>query len=298
MRRSLAVIVFTLITMIIATTCAPFTPAPVPTPTLASLFSEKVDVGGYKLQILCSGEGAPTVIVDDAYSESAVESGRWLNVKMGIEKTNRICVYDPAGAGSSDLPPDPLRTSQDLVNDLHTLLVNAHVPGPYILVGHNLGGFNARLYASQYPDEVAGLVLVDAFHPDYPSEALAGLPAETPDEPERLRLLRSLLTESEMGSSEAAIDFNPSAEQVRAVSRLGDLPLVVVTRSPAWRVPDLPPDITETLDQIWQDTQVDLARLSSKSTHIIAPESGYSTPLEDPQLVIDAILKVIAEARK
>jgi pimeloyl-ACP methyl ester carboxylesterase len=301
-RRSFSTLVLFLLTLLTVANCAPVTPAPVSTPTLAALFSEKVDVGGYGLQILCSGVGTPTVIVDDSYSGSVLEDGNWLNVRYGIEKTNRICIYDPAGAGVSDLPPARLRTSQDLVKDLHTLLVNAHVPGPYILVGHNLGGFNARLYASQYPDEVAGMVLVDSFHPDYPSQALAALPAESPDEPESLRLLRSLLTKSELGNSEgsnsAAIDFNPSAEQVRATAPRGDLPLVVVTRSPAWRIPDLSPDIMETLDQVWQELQVDLTTLSSNSTHVIAPEPGYNTPFEEPQLVIDAIRKVIAETKK
>lgn len=297
-RRSLLVLVSTMLIMLITSACAPVTPAPVSTPTLATLFSEKVDVGGYGLQILCSGQGTSTVIVDDSYAGSVIDSGSWLNVKYGIENTNRICLYDPAGAGSSDLPPNRLRTSQDLVEDLHTLLVNANVPGPYLFVGHNLGGFNAQLYASQYPDEVVGIVLVDSFHPDYPAQALATLPPESPDEPERLSLLRSLLTESELGNPEASVDFNASAEQVRAVDTLGDLPIVVVTRSPAWRIPDLPAGVAEQLDQVWRDLQVDLTRLSSNSTHVIAPESGYNTPFEEPQLVIDAIRKVIAEAKK
>lgn len=74
------------------------------------------------------------------------------------------------------------RTSQQIVDDLHALLTNAHIEGPYVLVGHSFGGLNVILYASQYPEEVAGVVLVDSVHPDQDARFLAVLPPESPDE--------------------------------------------------------------------------------------------------------------------
>ena len=297
--RPLYPVIFSLAMAVITTACAPATPAPIPTPTLAPLFAEKVDVGGYKLQILCSGQGTPTVIVDADVADPAVERGNWLSVRYGIEKTARICVYDRAGLGSSDAAPTQLRTSQDMVKDLHTLLVNANVPGPYVLVGHLFGGFNVLLYASQYPDEVAGMVLVDSYHPDMWSKTLAVLPPESPGEPDILKEMRISGVFPTSSESPESIDFIASADQVRAASPLGDLPLVVLTHSPAWQFgPDLPPDVEAKIEQVWQDLQIDLANLSSNSTQVITTKAGSYIPLEEPQLVIDAILKVIAEAKK
>lgn len=295
--RPLYPVIFSLVMAVITTACAPATPAPAPTPTLAPLFAEKVDVGGYKLQILCSGQGTPTVIVDAELGDAAVESGNWLSVRYGVEKTTRICVYNRASLGSSDAPPTEPHTSQDVVKDLHTLLVNAHVPGPYIFVGHLFGGFTARLYANEYPDEVVGMILVDAYHPDYMSGTLAVLPPESPDEPESLNAWRGSLTEFITDTPES-IDVMASAEQVRATNGLGDLPLVVITHSPAWRSPSLPADVAERVEQVWQDLQIDLINLSSNSTQVLATKAGAYIPVDEPQLVIDAILKVVDEAKK
>jgi pimeloyl-ACP methyl ester carboxylesterase len=290
-----------LMIVLIITACAPATPALTPTPTLAPLFAEKVDVGGYKLQILCSGQGTLTVIVDAELGDPAVESGNWLSVRYGVEKTTRICVYDRASLGSSDAPPTQPRTSQDMANDLHTLLVNANVPGPYILVGHNLGGYNVRLYSNQYPDEVVGMVLVDAFHPDQVSETLAALPPESPDEPDSLKRTREFLTNQIHNTSNLEnLDYFASADLVRATNGLGDLPLVVLTHRPSWRGGDpyFPMDVAAQIEQVGQNLQIDLAGLSSNSTHVIATKAGPNIPLDEPQLVIDAILQVIDDAKK
>ena len=293
--------------VLIITACAPATPAPAPTPTpvpaTPAPLDEKVDVGGYKLRIICTGQGTPIVIVDAGYAEPAVESGNWLNVRYGVEKTTRICVYDRAGLGWSGVARTQARTSQDMVEDLHTLLVNANVPGPYILVGHLFGGFNVRLYASQYPDEVVGMVLVDSDHPDYEPETLAVLPPESPGEPDILKSMRTYGLYPDPSYNPERLDFIASAAQVRAADPLGDLPLVVLTRSPnpasgCCVDPTLPPDISAKMVQVWQDLQIDLTGLSSNSTHIVATKAGPFIQVEEPQLVIDAILKVIDEAKK
>lgn len=119
-----------------------------------------VDIGGYRLHIHCSGEGKPTVVIDSGLGDFSLG---WSLVQPEVAKFTRVCTYDRAGYGWSDSGPKP-RTSQQVVKELHTLLVNAGVEGPYVLVGHSGGGLNVRLYASQYPGEVVGMVLVDPAH--------------------------------------------------------------------------------------------------------------------------------------
>jgi len=117
-----------------------------------------VDVGGYRMHIFCQGEGSPTVIVDAGNGDFSIS---WNLVQREAAQFSRICTYDRAGYGWSDPHPAP-RTAQQIALELHTLLDKASIEGPYILVGHSLGGLNVRMYASLYPEEVAGMVLVDA----------------------------------------------------------------------------------------------------------------------------------------
>jgi pimeloyl-ACP methyl ester carboxylesterase len=137
-----------------------------------------VDVGGYKLHIYCVGEGSPTVILDAVGGGS---SAQWALVQPEIAATARICAYDRAGFGWSELGPEP-RDAHQQVSELHTLLANTGIAGPYVLVGHSYGGRVTRVYAAQYPDEVVGMVLVDTGQlyqdPRYPPEVQAEYAAE------------------------------------------------------------------------------------------------------------------------
>src|ERR671916_2801122 len=139
---------------------------------------EMVDVGGYSLHVYCTGEGggAPTVVMDSGAGGSVLD---WQLVQPEVVGFARVCTYDRGGAGWSEPGTQP-RTSQQFVEELHTLLGNAGVQGPYVLVGHSLGGTNMQLYASQYPDEVAGMVLVDSALEDLDvlsiTESLQGSP--------------------------------------------------------------------------------------------------------------------------
>ncbi len=120
------------------------------------------DVGGYKMHIDCTGEGSPTVILESGLGDTYVS---WRKVQPQIAKFVRVCAYDRAGIGYSDFSPQP-RTSKVIAAELHALLHAAGIAPPYVLVGHSMGGYNVRLYASLYRNEVAGMVLVDASHPD------------------------------------------------------------------------------------------------------------------------------------
>ena len=167
-------------------------PAPKATasPAATGDFSGLVDIGGRSLYLECRGQGSPTVILEagaggraDVWSRDLEEpEGTRTMVLPGVAAFTRVCAYDRPGTlterspsldphgplfypSRSDPVPQP-RTTQDRVNDLHALLGAAAIPGPYVLVGHSAGGLVVRLYASEYPDEVVGMVLLDSTHED------------------------------------------------------------------------------------------------------------------------------------
>jgi pimeloyl-ACP methyl ester carboxylesterase len=121
-----------------------------------------VDVGGFRLHINSSGEGSPAVILDAALGGSSVS---WTLVQPALSTLTRVCSYDRAGFGWSEAGPPP-RTAGRIAEELRTLLANARVPPPFILVGHSFGGFVMRIFAARYRADVAGLVLVDPAHPE------------------------------------------------------------------------------------------------------------------------------------
>lgn len=126
----------------------------------SATFGKLVDIGGRKLHIHCAGNGSPTVIVENG---GAVFSFDWELVQPQVALFTRICTYDRAGYAWSDPGPE-LNTFDQATHDLHLLLRNAGVPGPYVLVGHSLGGMLVRFYQSKYPKDVIGMVLVDSSH--------------------------------------------------------------------------------------------------------------------------------------
>src|SRR6266581_6105799 len=124
-----------------------------------------IDVGGYRLHLDCTGTarlGSPTVILEAGSGNSSLP---WSKVQPGVASFTRVCSYDRAGYGWSDNGPLP-STAGRMVAELHTLLARAGVAGPYVLVGHSYGGLIMQLYTYTYPQQVAGLVLVDSVHAD------------------------------------------------------------------------------------------------------------------------------------
>jgi pimeloyl-ACP methyl ester carboxylesterase len=122
-----------------------------------------VDVGGFRMHLVCEGEGGPAVIFDSGHADVWLT---WFKVQPGLAKVTRVCTYDRAGIGYSDPGPRP-RSRRRMVEELRTLLARASIAPPYVLVGHSFGGLNVRLYAALHPREVAGLVLVDSAHEDH-----------------------------------------------------------------------------------------------------------------------------------
>ena len=122
-----------------------------------------VDAGGYRLHLYCLGIGSPTVVFESGFGMSL---NAWAQVQPAVAELTRACSYDRPGYGWSDKPPNP-RTGSRAVEDLHRALANAGIPGPYLLVGHSMGGGQVRLFASRYATEVAGLVIVASGHEDW-----------------------------------------------------------------------------------------------------------------------------------
>src|SRR6266446_7176138 len=120
-----------------------------------------VDVGGHRLHIYRMGEGTPAVVMDSGFPGSSLS---WTFVQPEVARFTHACSYDRAGLGWSDAGPMP-RSSRQIVKELRALLFHARVEGPFVLVGHSFGTFTVRLYASTYPDDVVGIVLVDPIHP-------------------------------------------------------------------------------------------------------------------------------------
>ncbi|NTU55284.1 MAG: alpha/beta hydrolase [Anaerolineales bacterium] len=122
---------------------------------------KQVEVNGYLMHIHCVGSGSPTVVIDAGNGSFSIE---WMPIQEELSQTTRVCVYDRAGYGWSEAGPQP-RDGMQVVSELHDLLRSADESGPYLLVGHSLGGVHVRLFAAQYPDEVAGLILIDTAYP-------------------------------------------------------------------------------------------------------------------------------------
>jgi pimeloyl-ACP methyl ester carboxylesterase len=272
-----------------------------------------VDVGGYRMHLYCTGQGAPTVILDAGFGDSWMT---WRTVQPRIAQFTRVCSYDRAGMGWSDPSPNP-RTSRAIAAELHTLLHNASIPPPYLLLGHSFGGLNVRAYADAYREDVAALMLEDSAHPDQTArlpEALKkfegrfeillhagvysmpfGLPRMIgfcdPDATAEC----SSASMREMEAERAALD--ESSAEVRAAHPLGNLPLLVLSRDPSNVLPALPPDVMKSANEVWQQLQKELAQLSTDSAHVIATGSGHYIHREKPDLFVATVRDLVAKLR-
>jgi pimeloyl-ACP methyl ester carboxylesterase len=246
-----------------------------------------VDVGGRSLHIHCVGEGAPVVVFDAGLGD---DGSTWSQIQPEVGRITRACVYDRAGTGSSSAAPRP-HTSRQMVEELHALLGRAGVAGPYVLVGHSLGGLNVRLYASAHAAEVVGMVLIDATTEDQDTRFWGLLPSET------LRAFQTGLRDNREGLDYEA--FRASMADLRGSKRsLGDMPLVVLTHGKE----DSPPpgvsaDIAAKMARVWREMQSELPRLSSNSMHVIAENSHHYIQWEASRLVVAAVREVVRVAR-
>ena len=287
---------------------------------------EMVDIGGHRLHIDCVGQGSPTVILESGLGTMSAD---WANVQPEVAKTTRVCTYDRAGNGWSEPGPEP-RDPQQIARELHTLLGNARIDGPYVLVGQSFGGLYVRMYAARFPQEVEGMVLVDASHADMwtrlPPEvatlkppnwqvgamtfltrlgvfrltggdmAECGLPARQCKEEQAYPLNP---VQGDLGAGDARARPGCASARHRG---LGDRPLMMLSAGDHGR--DFAAGVSGTaraqFERTWHDLQSELAGLSSDSTHLVVEEAGHSTlqtDKKDAQVTSAAIDQVVEAVR-
>jgi pimeloyl-ACP methyl ester carboxylesterase len=259
------------------------------------------DVGGRAIRLACRGSGAPTVVVDAGLGTAPAEDPGWQGIAAKIAPVARICLYDRAGLGGSDPAPEGSRTSLDAATDLHAALHTAGISPPYLLIGHSIGGLHAQVFASRYPAETAGLVLVSSTHPDQMTTWLALLPPAAPDEEKAITETRAFLTSmiEDPTRNEERLDFRPSAAQARALRTLGAKPVIIATHSPSYRmVPGLSEPISIKLEAATQQMHKQFLSLSSNAKQNIAAKAGHGLPHEDPTFVVDSILQGVDAVRE
>jgi pimeloyl-ACP methyl ester carboxylesterase len=254
---------------------------------------EMVDVGGHRLHIDCVGQGSPTVVLDAALGNM---SAQWVWVQREVSDTTRVCAYDRAGMGWSEMGPEP-RDAKQISSELHALLKGAGIEGPYVPVGHSFGGLYMQTYAARYPNEVAGAALVESSHPDQfdrlpegeenyertkqlyavaPLLARIGvirlfdLSPAPPELPQQQRAQIDALNPSTRQLSTTAQEFRASpatTAQARSLRTLGDKPIAVISAG--------------TQQPEWLELQDALAALSPNSMHRVVEGATHTSVVYD-----------------
>jgi pimeloyl-ACP methyl ester carboxylesterase len=255
-------------------------------------FSGWFEVGGRRLFLRCTGHGGPTVVFESHLTHD------WFALQNQLSGFTRVCSWDhPSGPWSRSDPASGPRTARDIVADLHALLRVAGVPGPYVLAGHSNRGLFSLLYASTYPRQVAGLVLIDAVHPAYHKRQLALLKPLLPPEVWEALRQEAMAVPHRLIDPEQ-LDIWTSERQTRVALRrspLRPMPLVVLTHG---RFDPGPPGWPgQEIERLWQQLQRELARLVPGGRLVIATESGHDIQDEQPELVLDAIRDVVLAVR-
>jgi pimeloyl-ACP methyl ester carboxylesterase len=226
-----------------------------------------IDVGGHRLHLNCAGTGRPTVILESGLGEAGAY---WGLISSAVARDTRVCVYDRAGRGRSDPAPVP-QDGFAVARDLHVLLERGLVPGPFVLVGHSSGAQYVRIFAGRYPEQVAGMILLDG----QPAEAFEGLPIFPVFYsvfrrvyallPSLARLGVGRLVSGPDASARAArslrdefAELPTTLAQARSFQSLGDRPLVVVTAAHGAMAG-------------WFTLQDAMAKLSTNSRHEMVP---------------------------
>lgn len=271
---------------------------------------QMVDVGGYRLHMNCTGAGSPLVVIEAGWGAWSLE---WSGVQEEVAKTTQVCTYDRAGMGYSEAGPLP-RNAKQFAKELHTLLEKANLAGPYVLVGHSLGGLPVRVFAHEYPTQVAGVVLIDSMSPEKTTQttmANSQIPARSivaslPALLAQIGLVRlfpgAFITQNlapEAQSAYTAFSVTPrsiqawadegtgmqaSLAQAAAIKRFGALPLIVLTAGLNHQTG-------------WQTRQVELLQLSSNSEQMMVDDSGHNIQLERPEAAVSAIVKMVSQVR-
>jgi pimeloyl-ACP methyl ester carboxylesterase len=231
------------------------------------------DVGGYRLFIDCKGKGSPTVVLDAGLGGSGAN---WLDVQRPASKTTRVCAYDRAGRFRSDRRPGDSATTDLLIRELHSLLASAGVRPPYVLGGHSIAGLTMRYFTLRFPDEVAGLVMVDS---SYEAQFTIGNPVAS--------------------SRGETVDGEAASHELLQSSDLGRRPLIVLEHG----IPFGPDDLGGErpypgIETVWRAFQKRIAQMSTNSRLVMARRAGHGIPRDQPKIIVEAIRQVVVAARR
>lgn len=274
---------------------------------------QHVDIGGRRLHVQCKGpEKGPVVLFEAGLSQYTANS-TYGKAQDLIAADAKVCIYDRAGLGWSDPAPGP-RTHSDMADDLRRLTRALKLRRPFVLVGHSIGGLITRLYASKYPGDVAGLILVEASPEQYlyasgSAEArkaivkqidqglakasgelpVVPMPAGTPGEVQ-LAFTPSILRT--VKQEYLAIDLAPEGMRVAGgYGGLGKKPLIIIRRGKTATPPS-------DADRNWQVQQESLLALSSDSKLIVAEQAGHVVPFDQPEIVAAAVREILMKVCK
>jgi pimeloyl-ACP methyl ester carboxylesterase len=261
-----------------------------------------VDIGGYRLHLWCTGDGAPAVILDAGLGGT---SAGWGFVQPDVARFTRVCSYDRAGMGYSESGPSP-RTARRIADELAELLARSGIAGPVVLVGESIAGFNVRMFASDHAEHAAGLVLVDASHEDDAHDVprmarvvpllskigvfrLLGISFGQPIEslaPSVRRVARATMFRASgyQAAADEIIHIRETVAEVRSSRRRLTIPVLVITGARG-------------ADENWRRLQQDQASLSERACLITAQRSGHVVAIDQPEVIVDAIRTVVETAR-
>jgi pimeloyl-ACP methyl ester carboxylesterase len=282
---------------------APIKSRPLPLGTL-------VDVGGYRVHLYCLGQGSPTVMI-----VGAAFSFDWALVQPEVAKFTRVCTFDPSGNAWSDpLKTGAIPTCDQRIDEIHRLVMNAPVDGPYVLVGYSVGAQWARLYAARYPNNIVGMVIVDhAFIPGQGPSRQAAHPHSLPQGYSSPTLVSqapivldfkddvnfSKLPKHDQELHTWALSENPiQPDYEMAMDCFADL--ATVTGKSRFPLGDMPLAVISTGNETpsYLKLQTDLMALSHRSEHVIAWNSTHMVLIDEPEVITESILKMAAAARQ
>jgi pimeloyl-ACP methyl ester carboxylesterase len=298
------------------------------------VLGQLVDIGGRKIQIDCRGQGSPTVVLESGID--ILGSLSWAAVHDEIAQTTRVCAYSRAGILWSDPNPGTVDI-KSIAQDLHEALIKSGETGPWVMVGYSAGGPSTMIFTSRYASEVAGLVFVDASHPDQivPMQKITGIaPGALPpvliplsEVLARIGLVRLMSMVMPQGNTYPNVP--PQASQVveayfpqnissflKGVQsddasitaagnfrKLGDRPLVVLTATRKLSPDELQAaGMTQAqeiqMQTLWNQLQADLATWSTHSRHEIVPDASHAIQFDRPDVVIKAVREVVINVRQ
>lgn len=264
---------------------------------------QMISIGSHRLQMRMEGKGTPTVVIDAGITDKLEN---WWPLQKRIAKETRIITYNRAGYGQSEPGPLPRHSGQE-VKELKAMLDAASVPGPYVIVGHSLGGLNAQVFAAKYPKDVAGIVLLDPpplsfiCGQQYTSllkmadqmtaewQAIADAGTDSKDVEEKARAIFF-----KMIASENREMFGKSARLVSEISSFGDTPLLVIA---AKKPNPVLKDLAQEYQEYWIEQSRSLSHKSKKGKFILAEDSTHYLYKDVPDLVVKSILSIVYQAR-